>query len=102
MFFCPKGLFGCVFCSKGLFGSDFGDYWECCPVLTLHIVQNLGLVFGWETEGIWTHVLHRSYRCNCELDVRLLNNPNWTFTSQVMDHFIPGDYHSLGYLIIFV
>ena len=23
------------------------------PILTLHTVRNLGLVFGWETKGIW-------------------------------------------------
>ena len=36
----------------------------------------LGLVFGWETEGIWTRVLHRSCGCICELDVRLVNHSN--------------------------
>ena len=87
--FYPKGLFGYVFFLKGLFGSNFGTVWEYCPILTLHIVQNLELVFGWEMEGIWTRVLHRSCSCNCELDVRLLNHQNLTSKTQVMVHFIP-------------
>ena len=52
-------------------------------------VQNLKLVFSWETKGIWTCVLHRSCSSICELDVRLLNNPNWTSIAQVMVHLIP-------------
>ena len=57
--------------------------------MTLHTVQILGLDFGWETEGVWTRVLHRSCIFICELDVRLLNDPNWTYIAQVMVHF-PG------------
>ena len=30
---------------------------------------------------------HRNCRCICELDVRLLNHPNWTSTARVMVHF---------------
>ena len=56
--------------------------------MTLYTVHILGLVFGWETEGIWTHVLHRSCGCNYEIDVRLLNQPIRTFTTQVMLHFL--------------
>ena len=57
------------------------------PCLTLHTVRTLGLVFGWEMEGIGTRVLHRSCSCICELDVRLLNQPIQTSTFQVMVHF---------------
>ena len=49
----------------------------------------LGQVFSWENEKLWTHVLHRSCSCICELDVRLLNHPNLTSTAHVMVHF-PG------------
>ena len=45
-------------------------------MLTLHSTFSLGLVFGWETEGIWACVLHISFTYICELDVRLLNHPN--------------------------
>ena len=34
-------------------------------------------------------MLHRNCSCSCELNVRLLDNPNWTFITQVMVHF-PG------------
>ena len=37
----------------------------------------LAPVLGQEIEGICTQVLHRNCSCNCELDVRLLNHPNW-------------------------
>ena len=57
--------------------------------MTLHSIFNLGLVFGWETYGIWTCVLHRSCICICKLDFRLLNHLNRTSTAQVMVHF-PG------------
>ena len=40
-------------------------------------------------EGILTSVFHGNCSCNCELDVRLLNHPNWTSIAQVMVHF-PG------------
>ena len=53
------------------------------------LCQILGLVFGWETEGFWTHVLYRSCICIFELDNRLLNHLNWTSTTQVMVLF-PG------------
>ena len=36
---------------------------------------------------MWTQVLHRNCSCIYELDVRLLNHPNWTSTTQVMVHF---------------
>ena len=54
--------------------------------MILYSASSLGLVFDWETEGIWTHVLHRSCSCICELDVRLLNHLNWTSTAQLMVH----------------
>ena len=79
MFFLPKGLFGQIL---GL--------WECYPVLILHTSQILGLVFGWETEEIYTWVLHINCSCIYEIDIRILNYPNWTTTAQVMVHFIPG------------
>ena len=47
-----------------------------------------GTVFGWGMEEIWSRILYRSCICNCELNVRLLNHPNWTSTAQVMVHFI--------------
>ena len=75
VFFCPKGLFGLIF--KGLPCVD--------PILAF----NLGPIFGWEMDGIWARVLHRSCSFICELDVRILNHPNRTFTTQVMVHF-PG------------
>ena len=52
--------------------------------------QEFGTGFRLRNRGILTHVLHRSCSCNCELDVRLLNHPNWTSTAQVMVHFILG------------
>ena len=58
-----------------------------CPILTLHTVQILGLVFSWETEVFFTRVLHRSCSCIYEIHVRLLNHPNWTSTAQVMVNF---------------
>ena len=65
------------------------EIWECRSVLILYTSRILAPVFGWEIEGIWTRVLHRSCSCICELDVRLLNHPNWTSTAHVMVHF-PG------------
>ena len=53
-------------------------------------VQNSGLVFSWEMERIWTHVLHKSCICIFELDVRFLNHPNGTSIAQFMVHLIPG------------
>ena len=58
-------------------------------MLILHFVFSLGRLFDWEMEGNWVCVLHRSCSCNYELDVRFLNNLNWTFTAQVMVYF-PG------------
>ena len=54
----------------------------------MHTSWILGYIFGGETEGIWTSVLHGNCNCICELDVRLLNHPNWTFIAQVMVHFL--------------
>ena len=45
--------------------------------------------FRLEKEGIWTSILLGNSSCNCELEVRLLNHPNWTSITQVMVHF-PG------------
>ena len=90
MFFCPKGLFGHVFFA--LIGC-LAEFWGCgnaTPVLILHTGRILGLVFSWETKGIWTQVFHRNYICINELDGRLLNHPNWPTTAQVMVHFIHG------------
>ena len=67
-------------------------------MLTLHYVFNLGLVFNWEIEGIWTHIHHRSCSCICKLDVRLLNHQNQTSTPQVMIRFC----HSLECLFVCV
>ena len=45
--------------------------------------------FWLEKEGIWTSVFLRKCSCNCELEIRLLNHPNWTSITQVIVHF-PG------------
>ena len=60
-----------------------------CSILTLYIVQILGLIFDWEKEEIWSSVLHGNCIFNCELDVRFLNHQNWTSITQVIVHF-PG------------
>ena len=57
-------------------------------MLTLHYGFNLGLVFDWEIEGIWTRILHRICSYICKLDGRFLNHPNQTSTPQVMIHFL--------------
>ena len=69
------------------------EFWGCgnaAPVLILHTSWILGLVFDWETKGIWTQVFHSNFSCINELDVRLLNHPNWPTTTQVMVHLIHG------------
>ena len=48
---------------------------------------DFGTYFLLEKEGIWTSVLLGNCICNCKLDVRLLNHPNWTSITQVMVHF---------------
>ena len=52
-----------------------------CPVF--------GADFRLEKWRIWTSILHENCICIRELDVRLLNHPNWTSITQVMVHF-PG------------
>ena len=47
----------------------------------------LGLLFGWEKVLIWTRILQVNCISIRELDVRLLNHPNWTFITQVMVYF---------------
>ena len=42
--------------------------------------------FWLEKEGIWTSILHRNCSCNYELDVKILNHPNWTSIAQVIVH----------------
>ena len=81
---------GCVvvFLAQRAVWRNF-EIWECCPILILHTGRILAPIFGRETEGIWTRVLHRSCICICELDVKILNHPNWTSTTHVMVHF-PG------------
>ena len=56
-------------------------------MLTLHSAFILGPVFGWETEGIWSCFLHISFIYICDLDVRLLNHPNWTSKTHVRVRF---------------
>ena len=75
-----------MFLPQGAVWPNF-EIWECCLILILHTGRTLAPVFDWETEGIWTRVLHRSCSCICELDVKLLNHPNWTSTTHVMVHF---------------
>ena len=48
---------------------------------------DFGTDFQSEKEGIWTSVLHGNCNFNCELDVKLLNHPNWIFIAHVMVHF---------------
>ena len=43
---------------------------------------------GFRLGNSWIQVLHRNCSCICELDVRFLNHPNWTSTTQVMVHFL--------------
>ena len=73
------------FLPYGAIWPNFGIR-ECYPVLILHTGRILGQVFGWEIKGLWTHVHHRSCSCISELDVRVLNHPNWTSTAQVIVH----------------
>ena len=47
-----------------------------------------GIDFWLEKEGIWTSILHGNCSRNCELDVRLLNHPNWTSITPVMVYFL--------------
>ena len=61
---------------------------EMLLVLILCTCRILALVLGYETKGIWTQILHRNCSCICELDVRLLNHPNWTPKAQVMVHVL--------------
>ena len=75
VYFHPKG------CLAGLF---FMMRLPCFdPILSAFCLG----VFNWETDRIWTRVLHRSCSCIYKLDVRLLNHPNQTSTTQVMVHF---------------
>ena len=73
--------------------------WDCHSLGNLFVcVHILGLVFGWETKGIWTRVLHRSYSYIDKLDVRILNHPNRTLQLKLWS--ISQDCHNLGYLSI--
>ena len=56
--------------------SNFGTVGNAALFSPYTLPSFLGLVSDWETEGIWTRVLHRSCSCICELDVRLLNHLN--------------------------
>ena len=47
-----------------------------------------GANFMLEKEIIWTSVIHEDCRLSCELEVRILNYPNWTSIAQVMVHLI--------------
>ena len=49
--------------------SPFSGTATGCPILTPYTVQILGLIFGWEKEGIWTRVLHGNYSCICKIYV---------------------------------
>ena len=50
----------------------------CDVKMTPHIVQSLGLIFSREKWGNWTSIPHGNCSCISELDVRLLNHPNFT------------------------
>ena len=97
MFFFPKGLFSWVFFPKGLFGCVFAlrgsleKFWamEMLPCFDPMKCPDFGTDFRLEKEGIWTSVLHVNCSCNFELDVRHLNQPNWTSIAQVIAYF-PG------------
>ena len=49
---------------------------------------DFGTNFRLEKDEIWTSVLHGNCSYNHELDVRLLNHPNWTSITQVKVHFL--------------
>ena len=49
---------------------------------------DFGTNFRLEKEEIWTSVPHGNCSSDCELDVRFLNHPNWTFIDQVMVYFL--------------
>ena len=51
-------------------------------------IQVLGLIFGGEKEVIWTSVLDDNCSRSCEIEVKLLNCPNWTSIAQVVVHLI--------------
>ena len=54
-------------------------FMELAPLRLLTVcVQVLGLISGWEKEKNWTSVLHGNCSCNCEIDVKFFNHPNWT------------------------
>ena len=77
-------LLGCL--AKILGCGNVALFLPCfCPMKRPDFVTDFWL----EKEGVWTSVLHGNCICNCELDVRILNYPNWTFIAQVMVHF-PG------------
>ena len=55
--------------------------------MTLHSALSLGLIFSWEKWGNWTSVPNGNCSYISELDVRLLNHPNWISITQVMVRF---------------
>ena len=61
MFFALRGCLAKIY-NEGMLPSFHPTYWP-----------DFRIGFGWENEGLWTRVLHRSCSCVCELDVRLLN-----------------------------
>ena len=76
VFFALRGYLA-KFYNEGMLPSFHPTHWPY-----------FGIGFGWENEGLWTHVLHRSCSCIYELDVRLLNHSNWTSTTHIMFHFL--------------
>ena len=46
--------------------------------------------FWLEKEGIWTSVLHDNCSQSFELEVMILNYPNWASITQVMVYLISG------------
>ena len=75
MYFCPKGLF---------------DKKKKKGVVGMMHMHSFRADFRLEKKGIWTSVLLLNCFFNCELEVRLLNYPNWTSIAQVMVHLISG------------
>ena len=73
----------------GSLGAVWMNFWVVGMLSRFGIMKcpDFGTDFQLEKEGIWSSVLHRNFIYNCELDVRLFNDPNWTSRTRVMVHF---------------
>ena len=70
-------------------GAVWQNFWAVgmLPCFDPMKCPDFGTDFRLKKEGIWIGFLHGNCICNCELDVRLLNHPNWTSIAQVTVHF---------------